>query len=80
MKTKIPVGVRPPEPAQPTEEEIRDYAYHLYVQEGCQDGHDLAHWFEAEACLQQAIPKEEARTRLHRHTLADRTPHVKLVA
>ena len=50
-----------------TDEEIRDYAYHLYVQSGCQPGHDIDNWLEAKACLEANIPKQHARTRLHRH-------------
>jgi hypothetical protein len=36
---------------KPTEDEIRDYAYHLYLQSGCIPGRDLANWQEAESCL-----------------------------
>jgi hypothetical protein len=39
-----------------TEEDIRDYAYHLYVQSGCAPGRDLDHWLEAMACLIACIP------------------------
>ncbi|MEO6873688.1 MAG: DUF2934 domain-containing protein [Opitutaceae bacterium] len=53
---------------QPSEDEIRDYANHLYVQRGSGNGHDVADWFEAEACLRAQIPKEASRTRLHHHT------------
>jgi hypothetical protein len=53
--------------ARPTEDEIRDYAYHLYVQDGCVPGRDLDHWLEAESCLRANIPKEHTRLRLHRH-------------
>jgi len=51
----------------PTEDEIRDYAHHLYVQSGCVPGRDMDHWLEAETCLLANIPKEHAHTRLHRH-------------
>ncbi len=53
------------------DDEIRDYAYHLYTQGGCQPGHDLDHWLEAEACLCACIPKEHSRSRLHRHIRKD---------
>ncbi len=53
---------------QPSEGEIRDYANHLYVQNGSVDGHDGADWLEAEACLRACIPKESSRTRMHHHT------------
>ncbi|HVW22158.1 MAG TPA: DUF2934 domain-containing protein [Opitutaceae bacterium] len=66
MKNNIPALTAPREP---TTEEIRDYAYHLYAQEGCVDGHDLDHWLEAEACLRASVPREHSRTRLHRQRL-----------
>lgn len=53
--------------AEPTEDEIRDYAYHLYQQSGCAPGHDLENWLEAKACLAANIPKQQAQARLHRH-------------
>ncbi len=53
---------------QPSEAEIRDYANHLYVQNGSVDGHDGADWLEAEACLRASIPKDSSRTRMHHHT------------
>ena len=52
---------------RPSEDEIRDYAFHLYVQGGCVPGHDAEHWQEAESCLRANIPMEHTRTRLHRH-------------
>ncbi len=51
----------------PQEEDVRDYAYHLYVQGGCVPGHDLDNWLEAEACLSANIPTEHSHSRLHRH-------------
>jgi translation initiation factor IF-2 len=30
------------------EDEIRLKAYHIWEEEGCQDGHDCEHWFRAE--------------------------------
>ncbi len=53
---------------QPSEDEIRDYANHLYVQRGAANGHDRDDWLEAEACLRADIPKEASRTRMHHHT------------
>ena len=32
-----------------TEEIIRKHAYELFEQHGCEHGHDLEHWLEAEA-------------------------------
>ena len=54
-------------PAQPSEDDIRDYAYHLYRQSDCAPGHDLANWLEATACLQANIPADRSGTRLHEH-------------
>lgn len=51
----------------PREEDVRDYAYHLYVQGGCVPGRDLDNWLEAEACLAAHIPAEQSHSRLHRH-------------
>jgi hypothetical protein len=51
----------------PSEDEIRDYANHLYVQRGSLNGHASDDWLEAEACLAANIPKESSRTRMHRH-------------
>jgi hypothetical protein len=53
--------------SQPPEDEIRDYANHLHVQQGSLNGHDRDDWLEAEACLRANIPKESSRTRMHHH-------------
>ncbi len=55
-------------PSEPTEADVRDYAYHLFVQSGCVPGRDLENWLEAKACLSACIPKSKAQTRLHHHT------------
>jgi hypothetical protein len=38
---------------QPTEEQIRKRAYEIYQQHGCQPGHDMDHWLQAEYELMQ---------------------------
>ena len=53
----------------PTEDDVRDYAYHLYLQSGCVPGRDLENWLEAKACISACIPKSKTHTRLHHHTL-----------
>lgn len=58
-----PFATRP----KPSEDEIRDYANHLYIQRGSLNGHACDDWLEAEACLGANIPKESARTRMHHH-------------
>lgn len=35
--------------APPTEEQIRQRAYEIYVEGGCQAGKELDHWLQAEA-------------------------------
>jgi hypothetical protein len=50
------------------EEEIRDYAYHLYDQSGFTAGRDLDNWLEAKACLSSGIPKSESHIRLHQNS------------
>lgn len=54
--------------SDPTEDDIRDYAYHLFVQTGGVSGHDIDNWLEAKACLCACVPKSESHARLHRHT------------
>ena len=54
----------------PTEDDIRDYAYHLYQQSNYMPGQDLGNWLEATACLQANIPSHQSGTRLHRHVNA----------
>ena len=65
MKKKNKVSIPPARP--PTEDEIRDYAYHLYQQSGCIPGRDVDNWLEAKACLEANIPRQHAHARLHRH-------------
>ena len=65
---------------QPSEDEIRDYANHLYVQRGSLNGHDCDDWLEAEACLGANIPKESSRTRMHHHTQITERAALPLVA
>jgi hypothetical protein len=57
---------QPPANVAVNEADVRDYAYHLYVQRGREPGHELDNWLEAEACLQACIPKDLSHTRLHR--------------
>jgi hypothetical protein len=51
----------------PTEDDIRDYAYHLYQQGSCSPGHDVDNWLEATACLKANIPAHFSHSRLHQH-------------
>jgi len=47
------------------DDDIREYAYHLYQQSNCTPGQDLDNWLEATACLKAAIPSNLSDTRLH---------------
>jgi hypothetical protein len=57
----------------PNEQDIRDYAFHLYQQSSCTPGHDLDNWLEATACLNANIPSHNSSTRLHRHVNAPKS-------
>jgi len=57
----------PPIRPEPSDKDIREYAYHLYEQSSCVPGHDLDNWFEATACLKANIPVHHSHSRLHRH-------------
>ena len=52
---------------EPTEDDIREYAFHLYQQSSCAPDHDLDNWLEASACLKTNIPAFRSHTRLHSH-------------
>ena len=53
--------------SEPGEDDIRVYAYHLYLQGNRAPGHDTEDWQEAKACLKANIPSTVSRTRLHRY-------------
>ena len=65
MNENTPTSPRETQPAF-TDEDIRDYAFHLYQQSGCVPGHDLENWLEAKACLEANIAKDQSQSRLHR--------------
>lgn len=50
FKTNI-IIMTPTTQAEPLREEIEQFAYHLYEQRGCQPGHELEDWLEAEKQL-----------------------------
>ena len=52
---------------EPSEQDIRDYAFHLYQQSRCEPGRDLDNWLEATACLRADIPAHHSGTRLHQY-------------
>jgi Protein of unknown function (DUF2934) len=51
----------------PSDDVIRDYAFHLYEQSGRAPGRDLDNWQEATACLNANIPAHRSHHRLHNH-------------
>lgn len=63
----------PPVLAEPGDDDIREYAFHLYQQGGCVPGHDLENWLEASACLKANIPADRSRSRLHNHVYGPMT-------
>ena len=74
MSTKSPHPA-PLSSAPADEQEIRDYAYHLYDQSGFIAGRDLDNWLEAKACLSSGIPKAESHLRLHQNSFRKRPGH-----
>jgi len=59
---------------EPSEDDIREYAYHLYEQSNCKPGHDLDNWLEAAACLKASIPAHCSHNRLHHHFAGVKNP------
>ena len=48
---------------EPTEEQIRERAYEIYVAGGCEDGHDLSDWLTAERKLGELSQGPVAKAR-----------------
>lgn len=65
MSTKPPHA---PSSQHASEEEIRDYAYHLYDQSGFVAGRDLDNWLEAKDCLNSGLPKDASGLRQHQNS------------
>lgn len=51
---------------EPTDDEIRDYAHHLYEQSGCIPGRDLENWLEARDCLMAQAKFAKPETHLQK--------------
>jgi Protein of unknown function (DUF2934) len=62
MKTKSP----PQDVFEPSEDDIRDYACHLYEQSGCIPGRDLDNWLEARECLRARGQSANVETHLQK--------------
>ena len=67
-------------PIEPTEADIRAYAFHLYEQNGRIPGRDMENWLEAKACILANIPPHSAHVRLHRHLHHQQSNFRKLAA
>lgn len=50
------LGDRP----QPAQEEIAARAYELYCDQGCEDGHDVEQWLQAEDELTKQSPESHS--------------------
>ena len=72
-------------PWEPCEEDIRSYAYHLYVQSGCRPDRDLENWLEAKACLTARAaaagpPRRPSRARAKKARFTFQSPEAKNLA
>jgi hypothetical protein len=47
----------------PTKEQISLRAYEIYLARGCEDGHDLTDWIEAERQLSESTKPQTKKTR-----------------
>ena len=50
---------------KPSREEVELRAYEIYVEQGCEDGHDVDHWLAAETELYgrpESEPERDPRT------------------
>lgn len=41
-------------------DQVAAIAYHLYLENGCEDGHDQEHWFRAERILKDSLAQSAA--------------------
>ncbi len=75
MGVSLAMITLPNEPglSEPTDEEIRVCAYHLYEQSGCVPGRDLENWLEARNYL--CVSGQPAKPETH---LAKREPELAL--
>ncbi|PYU68169.1 MAG: hypothetical protein DMG49_16700 [Acidobacteria bacterium] len=46
-----------------SEERIRQRAYEIYLARGCEDGHDLSDWIEAERALKESNQPQATKKR-----------------
>jgi hypothetical protein len=62
MKT-ISSSIGGPASATVTHSQVAALAYRLYLERGCETGHELDDWFRAEQLLRQGRGKGSAQTR-----------------
>ena len=55
---EITGGERPKVDRGAVQEEIRTLAYQLFCECGCEQGHDLVHWLEAERRMLEQLKEE----------------------
>jgi hypothetical protein len=48
----------------PAKEQISQRAYEIYVARGCEDGHDLSDWIEAERQVSESNEPQTKKTRV----------------
>ena len=58
------------DPVEPPEEAIRVRAHQLYEERGCEDGHDLDDWLQAETELAEKKPARRADSTETIHKMA----------
>ena len=49
------------EHSQSDEDRIRRHAYQIYVERGCQPGHEIDDWLQAEEYVRQTLSEEEIK-------------------
>jgi hypothetical protein len=59
-----------PETTNPTEEQIRERAYEIYLARGREDGQEVSDWLAAERELKEAIEPQPAATKKARAAAA----------
>ena len=65
---------------KPTDDEIRDTAYHMWIEDGAPHGDDQAYWFKAEQALIGAAPKKASAKKATAKKATAKTPAAKKTA
>jgi hypothetical protein len=72
MNERIPDAKKPERKSSASADQVAVVAFHLYLEDGCQNGRDWAHWFKAEQLLKNAT--SAAATKMSRFSPAARQP------